>query len=240
MKRKFVSLLAALMLAAAPLHAQLLGFSHSVSLVGVMPTGSFAKSVTVNSESVPVFDRSQIGKDASLGIGVSYRLGKSFDMLVGDLMPFAEVGFFWNRIGGDNRDIFDDARSKDPRYRNVPLMVGLQFRYDLSPMVKPYADLGFGIDWFLPCREGWSDDGSKPYYVFKSSAATAWQFGVGAYIGSMVSVGVTYYGLGKHAFDFNEKRTEQPGVPGFARDANNARAEYRRINALALKVAFHF
>lgn len=240
MKRKYLLILTvAMTMAAAPLHAQLLGFSHSVSLVGIIPTGSFSKAQEIRNLAEPIFERDQIGGDAALGVGLSYRLGKSFDVVVGDLMPFAEVGFFWNRIGSNNRDHFDDERSKDPRYRNLPLMVGIQYRHDLLPLIKPYAELGFGVDWFLPVREGWSDDNAHPYYVFKSSSASAWQFGIGTYIGHMVSVGLTYYGLGKHAFDFKVKSTEKPGDPNFAKN-QNATTQYRRINALALKLAFHF
>lgn len=240
MKKYFLMLAVAMTMAGAPLYAQMLGFSHSVSVIGVIPTGQFSKSVRIENAALPIFERSQIGSDAAFGIGFSYRIGKSFDVLVGDLQPFAEVGFMWNRIGSDNRDRFDDQRSKAPRYRNMPLMIGVQYRHDLLPLIKPYIELGFGVDWFLPVREGWSSDDTKPYYVFKSSSATAWQLGIGTYIGGMVSVGLSYYGLGKHAFDFNESSTEHPGQAGFGKIENNKSTEYRRINALMLKVAFHF
>ncbi len=240
MKKNFLLLAVAMTMAVAPLHAQLLGFSHTVSAIGVIPTGQYSKSVRLNDVAVPIFERNQVGSDATIGIGLSYRIGKSFDVIVGDLQPFAEVGILWNRIGGDNRDYFDDQRSKIPRYRNIPLMLGVQYRHDLLPLIKPYVELGLGVDWFLPVREGWSGSSTLPYYVFKSSSAMAWQFGIGTYIGGMFSLGLSYYGLGKHAFDFNERSTEVPSVPGFAKAANAEKTEFRRINALVFKFAFHF
>lgn len=241
MKKIFLFFAFAVLLAVTPLYAQLLGFSHSVSLIGIAPTGAFAKDVRINNLEKPIFDRSQIAKDATIGVGLSYRIGKRFDVIIGDLTPFAEVGFFWNRISGDNRDAFDDKRSDDPRYRNMPMMLGVQYRHDLLPLIKPYIEVGLGIDWFLPVKEGWEDKSGYPYYVFKSSTATAWQLGVGTYIGGLVSVGITYYALGKHAFDFNTNRTEMRGFESMSASAqNDSKAEYRRINALAMKVSFHF
>lgn len=241
MKRKYLLLLALLTASVAPLHAQLLGFSHSVSLVGLVPTGPFSKSVTMQDPANPIFNRDDVGRDASLGVGVTYRLGKRFDVVVGDLTPFVEAGFFWNGIGSDNRDLFDDQRSADPTYRNIPLMVGVQYRHNLLPLIKPYVELALGYDIFMGFKEGWSNPSlGRPYYVFQSSGTSAWQLGVGTYIASKVSVGLTYYDLGKHAFDFKESSTKVVNDPNFASAANHTKAQYQRIGAMALKVSFHF
>ena len=80
MKKYFLMLAVAMTMAGAPLYAQMLGFSHSVSVMGVIPTGQFSKSVRIENAALPIFERSQIGSDAAFGIGFSYRIGKSFDV----------------------------------------------------------------------------------------------------------------------------------------------------------------
>lgn len=220
-----------------PTRAQVVGFSHTVSVVGTVPTGSFGRSIDLN-PGYPVYERDQIGKDAALGLGLTYRIGKSFDVILGDLMPFAEVGFFWNRVGSSHRDAFDDQRAKAPVYKNVPMMIGVQYRHDLLPLIKPYVELAFGFDWFFPGRTGDSDKATgNPYFVYKSDFASAWQFGVGTYIGGKVSAGLTYYGFGKHDIDFNTKRSQVGTTSG---PVSNATTEFRKVQALALKLSFHF
>ena len=124
-------------------------------------------------------------------------------------------------------------------------MIGLQYRHDLTPIIKPYAEFAFGVDWFFPGREGDSDHKTdaadptqrNPYYVFKPTAASAWQLGFGVYIAGKVSAGLSYYNLGKHAIDYNIGKTYMATV---GTSASNATTEWRRVHALALKVGFHF
>ena len=63
-----------------PLQAQKLEYAHTVELVGLLPTGSFSKSIDLN-PGYPILERNQIGKDAALGVGLDYRFGVKFDIV---------------------------------------------------------------------------------------------------------------------------------------------------------------
>ena len=245
----YVCVALAAMSVATSSYAQGFSFKQSVSLVTMIPTGDFGKSVDLltyyngtTTETYPVLGRDNVGKDAGLGLGLNYRAMMDFEVMMGNLSPFIEAGFMWNRISRDNRDKFDEARSTTPKYYNVPIMIGLQYSYDLHSNVKPYGEFAIGTDLFFITREGKKDDAVVPNFVYKTGAALAWQIGVGAYIGNRVSAGITYYGYGKHSVDYNESRTSFAGstIANYAYVENASHTVFRRIGCIALKVGFHF
>ena len=244
MLKKVCTMVAAVLMVAVAMPAKAqFTLRQSVSLVFGIPTGDFGKNYDVNT-AIPVMTRENIGSDAGIGIGLNYRAMTEFDVTVGTLNPFVEAGFMWNRVSKDNRDRFDDMRSDFPKYYNIPIMIGLQYCYDQLPiMVKPYAEFGIGTDLFIATHEGTkSSDDAIPYLTYKSTASLAWQIGIGAYIGGMVSAGFTYYGYGKHGMDYKKAEDYKDPLTNTVLTVSdlNAQAKYQHLGTIAFKVAFHF
>lgn len=225
-----------LMLSAMTAFAQV---NHSFYLMGTAPTGESNSSIYIKDPSgltMSPMGREDIGKGSAVGLGFNYRASYTFDIGYGEVMPFADVEFFWNRIKGSYRDEYDKARCTDPHYFNVPIMIGLQYSYDITTLLKPYAELGIGYDLFFATAEGWKSDAAKPYFAYKIKGALAWQFGVGTYLGPHVSVGLTYYGLGKHMIDYKTSKCHYADACEFI---NQNKTESRNVGLFALKVGFH-
>lgn len=210
-------------------HAQL---THSFYLNGTLPTGQFNDKIHINDALLPM-GREQIGQNANVGLGATYRIGYRFDIGYGEVTPFAEGSFFWNRIKGSSRDIYDDNRCTDPHYFNIPISIGINYRYPVTNLITPYAEIAMGYDFFSISAEGWKDKTGLAYYRYNAGNSLCWQIGAGTHLGDYVSVGLTYYGLGKHMIDYNIKHSQ--GLPADP----NATTEHRRIGLVALRIGFH-
>lgn len=222
---------------------------HSVLLHGTLPTGQFNDVVHFDKVGTPQFlpmDRQDIGKEASAGLGASYRAGFIFDTGIGDIEPFAELGFMWNRVSRDTRDAYDGSSKaavtcKKPNYFNVPLYLGLKYRYPLTDMIRPFIEGGVGFDLFFISASGWKD--AKPYYRYNARGAMAWQIGLGTYLGEWVSVSMHYQGLGKHVIKYNDKSTISDRDLAIDPQGNAYYLDYsesRSLGLLALSIGFHF
>ena len=210
-------------------HAQL---TQSFYLNGTLPTGQFNDKITLN-ETLPVMGRDQIGQNANVGLGATYRIGYRFDIGYGEVTPFAEGSFYWNRIKGSSRDAYDNQRSTDPHYFNIPISIGINYRYPVTNLITPYAEIAMGYDFFSITGEGWKDKTGFPYYRYNAGNSLCWQIGAGTHLGDYVSVGLTYYGLGKHMIDYNTKHSQGLGLDP------NATTVHRRIGLLAIRIGFH-
>lgn len=220
-------------------------FRQSVYLNGVLPTGQFAQNVSSGISNVPLGIK-EIGKDAALGIGASYRISYRFDVGMGEVAPLVEASLFWNMIGSDWRDKYGNSNYGIPTYFNVPVLVGITYFYDeLWNDITPFGEFGVGADWMKITREGKgaSDDNGLYYYAYKGNIAMAWMVGVGAMFGRHVSAGIYYYGLGKHYVDYTDKTVEKNATAAAYDALRKAGAETRQsrtVGELALRIGFHF
>lgn len=204
----------------------------SIFFNGVAPSAEFNDNATLTSEGL--FGKDQIGTAAALGFGGGIRASLPFDIGVGYVAPFVGADLFWNRPKSSLRTPMMEADDKVPQYFNIPIMVGVQYRYPLADMgleyVTPYAEFGVGYDFFMIGAEGAKN---KYYYNYKVKGAMAWQLGVGTFLANHVSIGIHYYGLGTHQIKYGNGC-----VPDMASSTNLN--QLRRIGEWALRFGFHF
>lgn len=236
----FKSLCFTLALISASLGIQAQQTEISVCLNGTLPTGQFNDEVAPDHQGEHIYmGRTAIGKGAKVGLGGSVRAGIWFDIGFGELLPFAEASFLWNRTNNDIRDAYDNAyvdgvRPEAPAYFNVPLTLGFKYRYDLSPVVRPYAEVGVGYNFLFISGNGYDTEDNRFWYSYKPNGALSWMVGVGTYLGDYVSMGICYQGLGNHRIDYSEKTSDR------INDNTPDYQERRKIGNLGLRIGFHF
>ena len=220
-------------------------FETSVYLNGIFPVGQFASTHIYEAYPLGDFvlmDRTTVATGASAGLAGSARFGMWFDVGFGQLLPYAEVGFLWNATKGSIRDVYDANELNDsakaipstPVYFNVPITLGLKYRYDITPIVRPFAELGIGYDLMFITSNGYpkSSQIKDMWYAYKPDGKLCWTVGAGTYLGEYVSVGLYYIGLGNHRIDYSSKATASMG--------DDFTAQKRRVGQLGLRVGFHF
>lgn len=232
---KALCIAAALLLSGFCAQAQELEISAYFN--GVLPTGQFNNKVTnlnpnpMNRDEFNPMRRDTIGMGAAAGIGFTLRAGLWFDMGFGELMPYVEGSFLWNSLRSDVRKAYDAAGAKYPSYYNIPLYLGFKYRYDINEIFRPFAEVGFGYDFFIITKSAKQDD---LWYRFKPSYAIGWQIGAGTYLGRNVSVGLYYLGLGSHKIAY--AKTSR----GRAQDNTANITSPRSLGELAFRIGFHF
>lgn len=237
-KHKHIKVLCLIaVLIAGGLRAQAQQLETSIYLNGVFPTGEFNDKVNVLTLFGAEMDREKIAMGAAAGLGGTVRCGFWFDIGYGQLQAFAEVGFLWNSVNKEIRNTYDNAYRneegpKPPAYFNMPMMLGLQYRYDLTNIFRPYAEFGIGYDVLFISGSGYKN--TKPWYTYKPSGNLCWALGAGTYLGDYVSVGLVYQNYGSHRIDYTEKSSgrEDGGTFNYT--------ERRSIGEFGIRVGFHF
>lgn len=214
-------------------------FRQSIFLNGALPTGQFASKVSNDRSTVPL-SREEVGKAATPGFGLGYRVSYRFDVGMGEVAPFAQADFFWNFMKSEWTDKYVQAKGKAPNYFNIPLMVGVSYLYDeLWNDITPYAEFGVGGDLFIIGSEKVSIDNKTYTYGYKPTITMSWMVGLGAYFGRHVSAGIYYYGLGKHVVSYTDKTYKSFD------ELNKAKVDAgaiptRTVGEFALRIGFHF
>lgn len=230
-------------------------FRQSIYLNGNIPTGDFGKStaggpnlnamtftpssmVTYPTTGIPLTVE-EVGKDAIVGFGLGYRVSYRFDVGMGLVAPFANVDFLWNTIDGKWSDKYSDEYWSSPTYFNIPLMAGVTYIYDELPLreVSAYGEFGLGTDLFCITSEGKGKGNER--FAYKPTFAFAWMIGAGAYFGQHVSVGLYYYGLGKHTIDYTQGTLDDNE---YAEEHNKELSgrQRRSVGSVMLRIGFHF
>lgn len=228
------------------LQAQELEFSGYFN--GFLPVAQFNDAVELMpSDNFTPINRTNIATGASAGIGATLRVGMWLDVGAGNgLLPFAECSFLWNSTKSKYRDIYDknelngtlQATPEIPNYFNVPILIGLKYRYDFTDIIRPFAEASIGFDVMLVSSNGYRGvtyEGIDNYmhYTYKLSGAMAWTVGAGTYLGENVSVGLYFIDLGSHRMEYASRSYRDS-------DDNSFSVEKRRIGELALRIGFHF
>ncbi len=214
---------------------------------GVLPVAEFNDAVELMPYGAftPI-NRTNIANGATAGIGFSVRAGIWLDVGSNNfLLPFAEASFLWNATKGEYRDIYDDnalnavlqSVPTTPNYFNIPIMVGLKYRYDLTEIIRPFAEASLGFDLTFISENGYHDVdylGVEDYmeYSYKPSGAMAWSLGAGTYLGENVSVGIYYLNLGSHRMEYTKS--------SYSGAEASYTVEKRKLGELALRIGFHF
>ena len=232
----------AVALLAAGLNANAQQFETSIYFSGIFPTGQFRHAYEYNPmgpDSFVPMDRTSVATSAAVGIAATGRFGMWFDVGFGQLLPFAEASFYWNGTRSSIRDVYDanslnkeaEAIPITPTYFNIPIMLGLKYRYNITDIIRPFVECGIGYDIMLITQNGYKNKYENMWYAYKLDGKLCWSVGLGTYLGDYVSFGLYYAGLGNHRIEYTEKVT----VP---EDIYSAQKRY--IGQLGLRVGFHF
>ena len=232
---KSLCLAAALLLAGVGAKAQ--QTETSVFLNGILPVSEFNDQVDLNEYGIfTPMNRTNVAKAAAGGLGATARFGMWFDVGVGQLQPFVEASFMWNNSRKYVRDAYDNNERNDsmqcyptvPQYLNIPVLLGLKYRYDITTDLRPFAELGIGYDLLIITKNGYPTES----YRYKLNGQLSWMGGVGTYLGEHVSVSLYYMGLGSHRIEYTSKSYKPEG--------DDFNATKRNLGVLGLRVGFHF
>ncbi|MCF0211955.1 MAG: hypothetical protein HUK17_03555 [Bacteroidales bacterium] len=210
-------------------------FEQSVFLNANLPLGDMSQKTNPN-PATQLLGKEAIGSNAIVGFGMGYRAAYHFDIGFGEVAPFVSADFLWNRINGDMREANTLANRKSPNYFNVPAFLGIAYYYELNEIFTPFAEFALGYDFLFITPEGNKDD---VYYRYRLQNSLAWQVGLGCYFGTHVSVGVHYYGLGKHYVTYNTDKSNFAPTDLIASSDFN-QAQPLSAGSLLLRIGFHF
>lgn len=207
MKRLILSVLTAVMIfLSADLSAQTNGFSLHIG--GTMPMGSFAQS------SNAFLDYGSGQAAAANGFAIGAKAQYSFPIpIVRRLKAMLTVDLLYNGMQNEAKNNLEGYGNMDgyfetsaPSYYNIPIMAGV----NLSPLVlgpiKLYGEIGMGVNFRMVSDmqrvfELKASDGSTRQFAgtvsFDNAATFAFQLGIGLCFLNRVSVGLSYYNLGR-------------------------------------------
>ena len=238
--------------------AQLTHLEQSIYHNFNVPTAQVNDDIDVNAfgGQIPM-TRFNAGKDAVFGFGIGYRVSYRFDVGFGEVSPYLHGDFQWNRVSGDTRDLYMNANDGNaPNYFNIPLYVGVNYRYQLTDIFTPFAEFGIGPDFFIITKEAGKIEvpeigavGDPGYiaahsYEFKSRYQTttnvAFQLGLGCYFGQHVSASLHYNGYGKHAIKYKGDADVPTEALLAAAENSVSETQTRSVGMLSLRIGFHF
>ena len=207
MKRLILSVLTAVMIfLSADLSAQTNGFSLHIG--GTMPMGSFAQS------SNAFLDYGSGKAAAANGFAIGAKAQYSFPIpIVRRLKAMLTVDLLYNGMQNEAKNNLEGYGNMDgyfetsaPSYYNIPIMAGV----NLSPLVlgpiKLYGEIGMGVNFRMVSDmqrvfEVKASDGSTRQFAgtvsFDNAATFAFQLGIGLCFLNRVSIGLSYYNLGR-------------------------------------------
>ncbi len=222
-------------------NAQLTHLEQSIFLNFNAAMAQFNDDVVANGagDLVPM-TRFNVGKNAGVGVGLGYRVSYRFDVGFGEVSPYIHADFQWNRSKSDMRDRFMDANDGSaPNYFNIPIYVGVNYRYQLTDIFTPFGEFGIGPDFLMITNESGTTPACGDFKLrYQSTVNVAWQIGLGSYFGQHVSASLHYSGYGKHAIKYTSA-TELP-VALQLEDASDTKTQTRSIGLLSLRIGFHF
>lgn len=200
-----------------------------------VPIGEFHEK-NINPYDLFPMGKTYMGNNAVMGFGVGARVAYFFDIGFGELAPFAGADMLWNPISKDLRKQYmDEDNCKYPKYWNIPIMVGVNYRYAIDRIVKPFLEFGVGCDIFSVTSEGFHNVNGKQEYKYTPTTTVAWQIGGGTYLGDYVSVGINYYHLGLHVIDYRDN-SDRPLTAAVGVE----KTKYVQMGMTMFRIGFHF
>jgi len=143
------------------------GLEFSGYFNGFLPVAEFNNPVNLSplGSFVPI-NRNNIANGAATGIGATLRVGMWLDVGANHwLQPYGEGSFLWNSTKSKYRDVYDNnelnntlkATPTVPNYFNIPILVGLKYRYDLTDIIRPFAEASIGFDMMFISSNGYDN-----------------------------------------------------------------------------------
>lgn len=207
MKRKLF-VIALMLLASGTLLAQGV---FSIHFGGAFPMGGFGAS-DMDKGKCTLFNNVADYGGADVGFDLGVKAIVPILPVEGLSMIF-NVEFMLNGLNDDVKDYFDDLRdfyediygSCDDitmsKYINIPVMLGLNYAYAVSPTFKLYGEASLGVNERAITKTKvviGDSDGTKYESSYDVATTFAYQAGVGFVVNDKFSIGLHYYGLGAH------------------------------------------
>lgn len=239
----------------------------SIHLGMLFPQGDFAES-RMDNEQVAWLDKTD---RAGAGLGFDAGLKFRFNLpSVKGLGFIATADFFLNMPNDDVKDAKEDIISEMeesdyldefsiaiPHYINIPIMVGLNYEYEIKDNIKFWGEgaLGLNIGALTNYKQSVSGTSERYNYEYdyyydvdfeqtvKSSYNTntslAFQFGAGFMFNDKYSLGVHYYSLGSQKI---KGKLIYEAIYDGESDIDEERFTFKSINPrmLTIRLGYHF
>lgn len=233
----------------------------SIHLGMLFPQGAFAES-RMNNEQVAWLDKTD-----RAGAGLGFDAGLKFRFNLPSVKGFgfiATADFFLNMPNDDVKDAKEDIISEMeefdnvdefsiaiPHYINIPIMVGLNYEYEIKDNIKIWGEgaLGLNIGALTQFKRYESGRYNVIEYYYEYEATTtlsynintslAFQFGAGFMFNDKYSLGVHYYSLGSRKIKC-EAMSE--GIYDGDSYIDEERFTFKSINPrmLTIRLGYHF
>jgi opacity protein-like surface antigen len=227
MKKQVMTMLSLLVLTAGAASAQ---SSLTLKLGGSFPMGDFADATVDYDEGIERWglwfeDHSKKG-----GAGLGFMLGAEWQnpiAAVQGLSVTVSLDAIYNGLNGDLNDYFNEVQDNaedeldeynitSPRYINVPLMLGLNYNYNLGGNLGLYAGAGLGANLRVITPFAFHEEGREGSYRFEvdenvsysTAVSFAFRLGAGITINDKYSLGIEYYALGASKVKWEMEETE--------------------------------
>ncbi len=206
----------------------------SVHIGVAIPLGSFGEYDKKSFELALADEDSENG-GASVGFNIG--LKGNIPVPVAGLGVIISADFMFNGLNSNvKKDLSSDGIkiTKMPNYIHIPLMVGVNYKYQFNKLVGVWGEgaLGTSIRVITPL-EAQADDGESWEDNFKTSAGFAMQIGAGITIKEIFSVGLHYYHLGSSTIEVESKHNKVSGTENW--DAGEL-----STNMFMLRLGLHF
>lgn len=233
-------------------NAQLTHLEQSVFLNFNAPSPNFGGDLSNEPFSGVPLTRFRAGSCAGFGFGLGYRITYRFDVGFGEISPYIHADANLNWVKSDIRDDFMTKANDGtaPKYINIPIFVGVNYRYQLDEIFTPFAEFGLGPDFFFITKEkgtvntpinqldGTTETIGDFNLKYQSSSKFAFQLGLGCYFGEHVSVSFHYSGYGKRAIKYTAK-TEIPEALAEIEAADTG-VQSKNVGLFSFRIGFHF
>jgi hypothetical protein len=208
----------------------------SVHVGGAFPVGNFGEEPMSAND-----DPYQTGRfSASPGFNVGIK-GKFSVAPDNGLGVFLSADLIYNGLKGMVRDSYDDWEAEGydvvrPKYLNIPVFAGMNYRYDFTPKTGLWIEAGVGPNFRkITNFESAYTEGNESYTfktIYKFQTAFGLQVGGGVMLNDQISLGIHYYGLGRAKI----KGEEKDGTETEPFTINRKSAQ----NSILIRLGYHF
>lgn len=246
-----VLMLAVVLFASGNLFAQT---NVYLNLGGALPLGDFADSD--DDKGCALINEKM--DEGGAGFGLNAGLKLKFGVGVKGLGVIATFDGIYNGLNSEMRDFFEDFEDeldedadsytfRKPKYINIPLMVGANYTYNINSKFGVYGEFasGFNVrlisDLFMEYEEetSYGDYELSIDYNYKPAVSFAYQMGAGIELANRITIGMSYYNLGKAKVEGKIK--EKVSYDGDS-DSESENFKGKRVtpSMLMLRVGFKF
>ncbi len=210
----------------------------SIHFGGAFPVGNFGEEPDTNRDVFAGFDTGKFSAAGGFSIGMRAKFPISTDgwgvFVSGDLL--------YNGLKGMLRDAIEEYETNGVdvvkhKYLNIPLFLGLNYRYDVNSKIGLWIEGGAGPNFrkitnleFSNYNASYSD-----VYSYKMQTAFGFQIGGGLMLNDRFSIGLHYYG-GATKIREDLKWTEGD-VSGTEPYSYNKKSPQ---NSVLLRLGYHF